>query len=211
LVAFQSVVPNYAVVRRYYWLARIKRAHSAILPLLRTTFWLLEGSPTDELSAGIFVFQIVGLLCVALYPRTHRLSLSYPALAALCALFLSQTYYTYHMPFSLVEGLKSTASFGRLLILTIPASHGTWQGLVTACQGMFVLTFSITVSWDGGKSYRLWSDALIVLGKKVVFDQENHFVPLCVLARTLPLDCCKVYWFGFGIRNSSRYLEARDG
>ena len=181
-----------------------KRAHSAIpaTPEGRLFGYLEEA---DRLNAGIFVFQVWDFFASLFIPEhATPVFLTHHLLAALCAYFSLEYQYAHH--YAIFFGGCSEISSIFLVVADFdnffPASHGTsWQGLVTACQGMFVLTFfyyRIVGWWQ--ESYRLWSDALIVLGKKSRLRPGKSLLFLYVfLAVDVALGLLQLYWFGFGI------------
>jgi hypothetical protein len=181
-----------------------KRAHLAIpaTPEGRLFGYLEEA---DRLNAGIFVFQVWDFFASLFIPEhATPVFLTHHLLAALCAYFSLEYQYAHH--YAIFFGGCSEISSIFLVIADFdnyfPASQGTsWQGLVTACQGMFVLTFSYyrIVGW-WQESYRLWSDALIVLDKKSGLRPGKSLLFLYVfLAVDVALGLLQVYWFGFGI------------
>jgi hypothetical protein len=181
-----------------------KRAHSAIpaTPEGRLFGYIEEA---DRLMAGVFVFQVWDFFFSLFIPEhATPVFLTHHILAALTAYFSLEYQYAHH--YSIFFGGCSEISSIFLVICgfdtNFPASDGTnWKGFVTACQGIFVLTFFYyrIVAW-GQVSYRLWSDALIVLDKKSgLRPKKELFFLYLFLAMDVALGLLQLYWFGFGI------------
>ena len=181
-----------------------RRAHTAIpdTPEGRIFGFIEEG---DRLNAGIFVFQVWDFFASLTIPEhATPVFLTHHVLAALTAYFSLEYQYVHH--YAIFFGGCSEISSIFLVIcdfdVYFPAGRGSlWGAFVTMCQALFSLTFfyyRVLGWWQ--ESYRLWSDALIVLDKKSGLRGGKSMSFLYVfLAMDIVLGILQLYWFGFGI------------